>query len=397
MTFQARYAGFILFFGIFGLIGWQTYSYIFDTSPATITLTGIDDETWCAGDTACTIMSNKKGDVSIFLDDQPLINEFKMSKAHVHPFSIPTKQIAAGAHRLKTVFIDRTYNKNKTVIEREFFVDNQPLQAALVKPDANAKVFQGRTLHVQFQVNKPIKGATVNTLSASYPCFPESKKSLIYEAYVPVPCEEKANEYLFSVDVADNVGNTVRLDNKFQVVAFPFKKHALVVSKDVVEQEHELGAEAQVFESLIAKLSAESPQEKLWNGSFCTPVDVKKVTTEFGTIRTTQHKGRYAHKAIDVIDAPRSVVWATQDGVVVMKDRFEHSGNTIVIDHGYGVLSMFFHLEEFAKINVGDKVAIGNPVGTLGKTGHATGYHLHWEMRINNIPVDPMQWTKEVF
>jgi murein DD-endopeptidase MepM/ murein hydrolase activator NlpD len=187
------------------------------------------------------------------------------------------------------------------------------------------------------------------------------------------------------------------LDNKFQVVAYPFKKNALALSKETVDQEHELGAEAQVFENLISKLTEESPQEKLWNGSFCTPVDIKKITTEFGTIRTTQHKGRYAHKAIDVIDAPRSVVWATQDGVVVLKDRFEHSGNTIVIDHGFGLLSMFFHLEDFARINVGDKVAIGNPIGTLGKTGYATGYHLHWEMRVNNIPVDPMQWTKEIF
>jgi murein DD-endopeptidase MepM/ murein hydrolase activator NlpD len=58
---------------------------------------------------------------------------------------------------------------------------------------------------------------------------------------------------------------------------------------------------------------------------------------------------------------------------------------------------MFFHLEDFANINVGDKVAMGRPVGTLGKTGHATGYHLHWEMRINNIPIDPMQWTREIF
>ncbi len=397
MNFQARYAVFLIIFGIIGYAGWSTYTYIFDTETPVITLTGIDDESWCAGDTACTIMSNKKGDVSIFLDDQPLINEFKMSKAHVHPFSIPTKQITNGSHKLKTVFIDRTYNKNKVVIEREFFVDNAALQAALVKPDANAKVFQGRTLHVQFQVNKPIKGAQVTTLSESYPCFPESKKSLIYEAYVPVPCEEKANEYLFTVDIADNVGNSVRLDNKFQVVAYPFKKHNLIVAKEVVEQEAELGAEAQMFESLVAKLTKESPQEKLWSGSFCAPVDIKKITTEFGTIRTTQHKGRYAHKAIDVIDQPRSVVWATQDGVVVLKDRFEHSGNTIVIDHGYGVLSMFFHLEDFAKINVGDKIAMGNPVGTLGKTGHATGYHLHWEMRVNNVPVDPIQWTKEIF
>ena len=91
---------------------------------------------------------------------------------------------------------------------------------------------------------------------------------------------------------------------------------------------------------------------------------------------------------------PRSVVWAPQDGIVVMKDRFAPSGNTVIVDHGLGILSLFYHLEDFADIEVGQKVAQGNPLGTIGKTGFATGYHLHWEMRINNTPVDPLQWVK---
>ena len=53
--------------------------------------------------------------------------------------------------------------------------------------------------------------------------------------------------------------------------------------------------------------------------------------------------------------------------------------------------------EDFADIEVGQKVAKGNPVGTMGKTGYAQGYHLHWEMRLNNIAIDPMQWTKANF
>lgn len=61
------------------------------------------------------------------------------------------------------------------------------------------------------------------------------------------------------------------------------------------------------------------------------------------------------------------------------------------------VFSLFYHLEDFSKVEVGQKVAKGNPIGTIGKTGYATGYHLHWEMRINNIAVDPMQWTKQIF
>ena len=86
-------------------------------------------------------------------------------------------------------------------------------------------------------------------------------------------------------------------------------------------------------------------------------------------------------------------MWASQDGVVVIKDRYVHAGNAIVLDHGCGVVTIYFHLDSFADINVGDTVKKGKPVGTLGMTGYATGYHLHWELRVNNIAVEPMQWT----
>ena len=103
------------------------------------------------------------------------------------------------------------------------------------------------------------------------------------------------------------------------------------------------------------------------------------------------------HKGLDLANAPKSVVWAPHDGVVVHKERYAFTGNTVMIDHGWGIFSFFFHLDNFADIKVGQKIAKGNPIGTLGKTGYATGYHLHWEMRVNNVQVDPMQWTKTNF
>ena len=119
--------------------------------------------------------------------------------------------------------------------------------------------------------------------------------------------------------------------------------------------------------------------------------------SEYGVQRITQEKGCYAHKAIDMIAMPKAVVWAPQNGNVIVKDRFAESGNTVVIDHGLGVFSLLFHLEDFADINVGNKIRRGNPVGRMGKTGYASGYHLHWEMRVNNVHVDPDQWAKNNF
>ncbi len=396
MFFRLRHLLFGMILALGGLFGWRTYQYFFDINSPVITLNGLAADGWYAGDVACSMVSSKKGEISIWLDDQQLVSQFKMTNHEDgYPFTIPTQTVSNGAHRLRARLIDKTFHKNSTELEREFQVDNVPLQTSLVKPD-DYKVFQGRTLHVQFQLNKAIQDATITVLGQQYDCFPEAKNSSIYEAFIPVSCEETPNEYLFSIEVNDKVGNSTHVDNKFQVVAYPFKKQSLQISEDKIKEEQELGRDSKQFEQLIEKLTVASPKEKLWKGIFITPIEIQRVTSEFGTVRTTQHKGRYAHKALDIINSPKSVVWSTQNGKVVLKERYAISGNTVVIDHGMGILSLFFHLDNFADIQVGEKIAKGEPLGTIGKTGQVDGYHLHWEMRVDNIAVDPMQWTKTV-
>ena len=398
MFLRVRFWGYFLALVLFWFVGSRTYTYFFDTTTPQLTVRGVQSEGAHAGDVQCVISSSKKGHISIFLDEQPVVDQLSIAAGdRGHAFTIPTKTMADGEHILKAEITDRTYNGTKAAIERPFTVDNMQLQLALLQADEEYKVFQGRTLHVQFQVNKPIKNATITALSQTYDCFPESKNSSIYEAFIPVACEENPNEYLFSVDVKDKVGTLVRLDNKFQVVAFPFKRSTMHVDNEKMEEEKELGKSNRELEELLVKLVHDSPREKLWRGAFYTPIEVQRVSTEFGKIRTTQYKGMYAHKALDVINVPKSVVWSPQDGVVVIKDRFVDLGNTVAIDHGLGVVTMLCHLDSFADIEEGQTVKKGNPVGKIGKTGYANGYHLHWEMRVNNVAVDPMQWTELIF
>lgn len=394
---RARYFSLLCIFGFTALVGWFLHSYFFDLSAPTLVITGVSDNKYYAGDINCAIVANKKGSIALRLDSAPLAEPFSSSANNPYNFVIPTKTMQNGPHTLWAQIHDSTFNHNKTTIECPFYVDNMPLQVVLVKHDDLYKVLQGRTLHIQIQANKEIEKATATLFSHEYTFHPESKKSLIYEAFIPIECEQTPNEYLLHIAVTDKVGNTAAIDSKMQVVMYPFKKTTMVVSDEKMKEEEKLGVDQQRFETEMERIVRNSPQEKLWRGTFCAPMDIARVTCDFGTIRTTQQKGRYAHRALDVVNAPGSVIWAPQDGIVVMKERFAYNGNTVVIDHGLGVTSMFCHLENFAKINVGDRIAQGNPIGTMGKTGYATGYHLHWEMRINGVPIDPMQWTKPTF
>jgi hypothetical protein len=387
----------IIFIGISGLISWSVYNYFFDISSPVIVLQGIDNQATYAGDMQCALSLSKKSEVAVMLDGILLTEKYVLPAHDTHQFTMPTKTVHNGTHNLKIDVTDSTFSRNKATVERIFFVDNQPLQAFLIDAEDVYKVFQGRTLHVQFQANKPIEKAVVKLFSHEYECFPESTHSLVYEAFIPIQCEEVPNEYLIHILITDKVGNTVSLEHKAQVVLFPFKKHSLHISEQKMQEEERLTESNANFEDIMQELSDQSSRQKLWKGTFCVPMDITRITCEFGTIRTTQRKGRYAHKAIDAINIPRSVIWAPQDGIIVLKDRFAYTGNTIVIDHGLSVLTMVAHLEDFAKLKVGDKIKKGNPLGTMGQTGYASGYHLHWEMRICNVPVDPMQWTKPTF
>lgn len=405
MTMRNRLIISSLILAIFSWFGWSTYGYLFSSTNPTIEIKGIEPDNWYCNDVICVVKAQdnyKVGNISVKLDGKPLAENSKSNKQKFElPITISTDSLQNGKHELDIEVENGTYSKAKSSKKIDFNIDNVPLHAAFLKNGNDAKVSQGRTLRVQFQVNKEINNAKASALGGTFCCNQESPRSLIYECFIPVDCEEPAKpDNQLIIEITDKVGNKAILQTNFKILPFQFKKQSIKIDSDKIKNENESGLNEKVLEQELEDLTAKSPKTKLWQGTFCTPIDIKdknQITTEFGVIRTTQERGLRQHKALDVYTTPKSVVWATQDGNIIIKNRYAHSGNTVVIDHGCGIFTLYFHLDSFADIDVGDKIKKGNPVGKLGKTGYATGYHLHWEMRINNIPVDPLQWTNNDF
>ena len=78
-------------------------------------------------------------------------------------------------------------------------------------------------------------------------------------------------------------------------------------------------------------------------------------------------------------------------GKVVLAQNRILTGNSIVLEHFPGIYSLYYHMDSL-NVEEGDRVAAGANLGTLGATGLVTGPHLHWELRVNTIPVDPMKY-----
>jgi murein DD-endopeptidase MepM/ murein hydrolase activator NlpD len=87
---------------------------------------------------------------------------------------------------------------------------------------------------------------------------------------------------------------------------------------------------------------------------------------------------------------------APADGVVVFAGPLTVRGNATIIDHGWGVYSGYWHQKEI-KVKVGDRVKAGDIIGLIGATGRVTGPHLHWEMIINGIQVEPVDWLQNAY
>lgn len=385
--------------------GFRYARSFFDHTAPEITVTGIGE-----GEYACDMRTGKiiiddrcsLKNLDISLDGKSIFSSDKScSTPFEYPLTVDTKTLADGKHILTITARDDSRHENQSVKQIGFFIDNVPLEAALVADTHQFRVMPGRVLHVRATTSKEIKQALMKTDlpedSRQHGGIQRSPTSCTYDFFVPIKCDTDAGEYMFRITLTDNIGHQAILEHKCTVEPSRFKKQILTLDKEKIKTEATLGLPIAQFESRLESLAEHSPAQKLWRGTFDVPVESQGISTEFGLTRVTQERGKYLHTALDLRAMPRSVIWASNAGKVVLKDRYEHSGNTIVIDHGHGLLSLFFHLDSFADIAVGDTLKKGHPIGTVGKTGYANGYHLHWEMRLHNIPVDPMQWTESAF
>jgi murein DD-endopeptidase MepM/ murein hydrolase activator NlpD len=132
----------------------------------------------------------------------------------------------------------------------------------------------------------------------------------------------------------------------------------------------------------------------LWEGPFSLPLASNRITSPFGT-RRSYNNGPVDgfHGGTDFGAGIGMPIYAPAAGRVVLAEELAVRGNAVLIDHGLGVFSGYWHQSELAA-RVGQAVQPGDLIGYVGDTGLVTGAHLHWEMRVGGIAVDPMQWTE---
>jgi murein DD-endopeptidase MepM/ murein hydrolase activator NlpD len=139
------------------------------------------------------------------------------------------------------------------------------------------------------------------------------------------------------------------------------------------------------------------PQRR-WQGLFRVPLRGElRVTSAFGTRRSYSGGPITSyHGGIDYGAEAGTTVLAAGGGRVALAEELIVRGNTVIIDHGWGVYSAYYHLSDIT-VEAGQEVQRGDVIGKVGSSGLSTGAHLHWEMRVGGAYVDPLQWTRQAF
>jgi murein DD-endopeptidase MepM/ murein hydrolase activator NlpD len=168
-------------------------------------------------------------------------------------------------------------------------------------------------------------------------------------------------------------------------------KHYLTQSLKVAPRQVNLSAadlkrvnrEHALLDRALNHWSEPPPAVLRWNA----PVPGPR-SSSFGLRRVFNGESRNPHSGMDIAAAAGAAVLSPADGTVLDTGDYFFTGNTVLVDHGRGLVSMYCHLSAVA-VRTGQRIAAGTRIGAVGMTGRATGPHLHWAISLNRAWVDP--------
>jgi murein DD-endopeptidase MepM/ murein hydrolase activator NlpD len=336
------------------------------------------------------------------------------------------KPLSVGVHdSFETGVIIRTYRDSAVAFSgggHHFLVYASSLLRVKSEPSLTygklSKSADGRFLDLHFYyIPAPAQGGSVKVVARTGEEDVSMRASLVSEetgvrelvmyetgrgtfrALAGFDCQAPAVRYQLRIRAS-------RGDDVYTMVIFPFflretsySSGTVALSKGKAPLFEDSARKQQEVRHLSTVLASPSSMA-MWEGTFGYPLERPEVISAYGRKRTYYMDGKRIrvrhHRGVDYRADYGTPVYAPNHGTVVLARDRVTTGNTLVIDHGHGVFSLFFHLQGFS-VAEGMEVHKGDQIAEAGSSGIAAGPHLHWGMFVNGFYVDPEQWIRRRF
>ncbi len=208
----------------------------------------------------------------------------------------------------------------------------------------------------------------------------------IWSGWTMVPLDQQAMAAAIDLEGTRPNGTAVIATHAVSIQDKEFPEERLTVSSKYVEPPAEVQERLAEERAEVGKVYR-TRRDVAPSEQFVRPVPGEPTST-FGKRRFFNDKPRSPHPGLDLRAATGTPVKASGSGVVAIAQDLYYSGDTVIIDHGGGLFTIYAHLSEI-EVGVGDPLAAGTIIGKSGATGRVTGPHLHWGAKIGNRPFDP--------
>lgn len=207
-------------------------------------------------------------------------------------------------------------------------------------------------------------------------------------ALVGIDVDAKAGSHPWRLAVLEPGRPPRSVSGRLAIRRREFSVQRLTLPPAMVDLDPETERRAVAESSHLRTVYRTISPERLWRGRFVRPVAGDGPGTGFGARRVINGKPRAPHTGIDYAVDHGTPVVAANGGRVVLVAEYFFPGRLLVIDHGLGLHTLYFHLDSIAVVE-GDLVDRGQPLGTVGATGRATGPHLHFGAQVGPARIDP--------
>ena len=323
------------------------------------------------------------------------------------------KGLKDGEAQIKVFAQDHSWNRgNPVFLERNVIIDTHPPQLSVL--GTLHYINQGGAGLVTYQTSEevPMNGVQVGDLF--FPGYPAGKDR--YLAYFALPYDA-SRDISFTAVAEDQAGNRTKIPFRPIIKPKAFKKDKIQIIdgflKNILpyftERDPNLqGSPLEIFLTLnrkqreldhqqIKKICQETSAKPLWSGPFLRLPNSKPMAS-FAEDRTYWNNGnevdRQVHLGVDLASLGQTRIPAANSGKIVFTGPLGIYGNTVVIDHGCGLFSMYSHLSRI-ETEVKKEVKKGDILGRTGSTGMAGGDHLHFAMLVGGVFVNPIEWWDE--